>query len=299
MLSHYARNQPSLALLSALIETGDPSEHVRIGICEALIDFAAIGGIALLRRLTGERETSAKVRAKAALSLVTIARDADSRTLARKSLTALGDLLARERDELVLGVICAALRQAALRIAPTGARPSGRVRELARHVAGPLTTILTDPTRTPSVVERAAESLEVLESQLSFTRRQWTNRLCELARTIPPGRSRKIERSCLTQGLPPIDDREHFLGRVLADITRDDWGLTVASGTKALRLTRGDRFHHRAWRVLHELHHLSPNKRQGFRHSVGRDIAGELRAPPGRLHEITPTVVPGERLHVE
>ena len=299
LLSRYARNQPSIVLLGALIEIGDPSEHVRIGICEALVDFAAIGGVALLHRLTGERETSAKVRAKAALSLVTIARDADSRTIARESLTALNDLLTRERDELVLGVTCAALRRAAERVAPTGARSSGRAREFARHVARPLTTILTDPSRTPAVVERVAESLEVLERQLSFTRRRWTSRLCELARTIPPGRSRNIERDCLAQGLPPIDDREHFLGRVLADITRDDWGLTVASGTKALHLTRGDRFHHRAWRVLHELRHLSPNKRQGFSHSVGRNIAGELRAPPGRLHEITPTVVPGERLHVE
>ena len=55
----------------------------------------------------------------------------------------------------------------------------------------------------------------------------------------------------------------------------------------------------RLWRILFELRNPAPNKRQAFRHTLGRVQRGQLRAHPGHLHEITATWVPGERVHVE
>src|SRR5262249_12466818 len=99
--------------------------------------------------------------------------------------------------------------------------------------------------------------------------------------------------------LPPLPDDPVWLGRILAALTRDDWGLTARRRGDALLLGRGDRFRRRLWRILHELRHRAPNKRQAFAHTVGRAVRGDLVAPPGGLDEVRATVVPGERVAVE
>ena len=87
---------------------------------------------------------------------------------------------------------------------------------------------------------------------------------------------------------------------MFAAITRDDWGVDVdRRGRTSMIVRRGDHRTTRLWRILHELRHPAGNKRQAFRHTTGRRYVGRLRAHPSRLDEVTATVVPGERLHIE
>jgi len=301
LLSLYRCDGDGLELLRALIEAGAPSEHVRIGVCNALHEFAPIGGVELCRAMTSAAvdrpEPSARVRAHASLTLIALISETTLLDRYLESLLLLKEVLESEDSALVLGVTCSALQKAAQRL--SRATNKRWIQLLAEHLTRPLTTILVDPTRTPGTAERVAQCLEVFAREASAPRQMWTQRLTELALSIPPGRARTMSMARLHAGLPPMDPPQHFLGRTLADITSDDWGLRVRLDRTTLHIARGDHFKRRAWRILHELLHPAPNKRQGYTHTIGRDLSGQLRAPSGRLHEITPTVVPGERLHVE
>jgi len=92
------------------------------------------------------------------------------------------------------------------------------------------------------------------------------------------------------------DLKDPRFGRVLAWLARKDFGIDVEPG-RCPRVIRGHRFAFRLWRFLHEMRHPSSDKRQAFRHTVGRVFRGTLRAPSGILSELAMTKVPGEPLH--
>lgn len=89
-------------------------------------------------------------------------------------------------------------------------------------------------------------------------------------------------------------------GRVLAVLARRDFGLSLERALLGhLRLRRGDRFGTRLWRILHELRNPSTDKRQAFRHTIGRVNKGRTQAPSALLAELSQTKVPGEPLFIE
>src|SRR5262249_33948678 len=149
------------------------------------------------------------------------------------------------------------------------------------------------------VHEAAAAAAEEVARALDPERDAWQRYLAAVVAEIPPGTSRALTLHKVPPELPPLPDDPVWLGRILAALTRDDWGLTARRRGDALLLGRGDRFRRRLWRILHELRHRAPNKRQAFAHTVGRAVRGDLVAPPGGLDEVTATVVPGERVAVE
>ncbi|MDA1190588.1 MAG: hypothetical protein O3A46_02765 [Candidatus Poribacteria bacterium] len=110
--------------------------------------------------------------------------------------------------------------------------------------------------------------------------------------SLRDGKSRIFRRREL-----PADETR--LGRVLAYYTRRDFGVYVEFRGKYVRVTRGDRFRWAWWRIVHEARHLSPDKRQGFNHTVGRRYSGTIRAHSGIMGELTRTKVPGERFYIE
>ncbi len=120
--------------------------------------------------------------------------------------------------------------------------------------------------------------------------RQLKARLEGCLHGLKPGRSRRVPRSVLK------DVEEDTLGRVLSVMTQDDFGLSVHRTVFGTRITRGDRFRWRWWRVKHELFSPMPDKRQGFRHTLGRTSPGTLKAPSSICSELTQTKVPGEPL---
>lgn len=87
------------------------------------------------------------------------------------------------------------------------------------------------------------------------------------------------------------------VGRVMAVIAQTDFGYDLEPG-RAPRLRRGELFAFRLWRALYEHRHPAPDKRQAFRHTIGRVFRGTVSAPSSIMAELAPTKVPGEPLFV-
>ncbi len=88
------------------------------------------------------------------------------------------------------------------------------------------------------------------------------------------------------------------LGRVLSLLSQKGFGYSAAERNGSYLIVKGDLYQRRIWRILHEVLHPDPAKRQGFLHSVGRSPFGTIRAPSHILSEMTETKVPGERLYL-
>ena len=112
------------------------------------------------------------------------------------------------------------------------------------------------------------------------------------AEATPPGGS-SVTRDVALSG---ASDQE--LGRALAVLARDDFGLGLTRTPDGVRVFRGERRSFSWWRLLYELLHPGSSKRQAFRHTVARRGAGDLRAHPQAMAEVTATRVPGERVFV-
>jgi poly-gamma-glutamate synthase PgsB/CapB len=87
---------------------------------------------------------------------------------------------------------------------------------------------------------------------------------------------------------------EDTVGRVLSVLAQEDFGYALETLWSRPLLRRGDVFGFRWWRLLHELRHPAPDKRQAHRHTTGRVFRGTLRAPSSILGELAQTRVPGE-----
>jgi gamma-polyglutamate synthase len=118
------------------------------------------------------------------------------------------------------------------------------------------------------------------------------NSLMRFVNTIPPGKTRRIPKALLTS-----DDAE--LGRLLSVIAQKDFGFDIENTIFGRFITRGHAFGFRVWRFLHEFRHPSPDKRQAFRHTVGRLFWGEMRVPSAILSELAETKIPGEPLFMD
>ena len=91
------------------------------------------------------------------------------------------------------------------------------------------------------------------------------------------------------------DDRQPLVGRVMAVLAQNGFGLSVKVGRKP-SIQRGEWIVRRLWRILFEARHAATDKRQAHRHTTGRRYHGTLLAPSGRMSELAPTKVPGEPL---
>lgn len=138
----------------------------------------------------------------------------------------------------------------------------------------------------------AARAREQLWVRACPHRRERLADLAALVASITPGRQRRLPRR-LRRDLSTEE-----LGRMLALLAQADFPLELMRGPTGVFLRRGDRRGFRLWRLLHELWHPSPDKRQAFPHSTGRIYRGLLQAPSGGLDELAETKVPGEPLHI-
>lgn len=294
----------AVELLPRVLAGNDPTEHVRIGIAlvaARLLPHHPTALDVLARLLPGgpadgaeappPGDPSPRVRAHAVRALLEALGprllEADAATLVERSVELLGGVLAHEREALPLLVAGEDLRQLLERLAEHGERAFAPLERLVPS----LVALSCDDARPVAVHEEAAATLETLDRVRSGPRRNLVQRLrAALEGTRVPGRCRVV--------VPHDASDRTEVGRALAELTRDDWGVFGSLTRRTLRLHRGERFATKLWRVLHELRHRAPNKRQGFRHTIGRVLTGTLRAHSGRLEEVTPTVVPGERVHI-
>jgi poly-gamma-glutamate synthase PgsB/CapB len=244
----------------ALIATlGDPSEHVRMSAVAALGDLGAAD--ALLVFASPTVEASPRVRAAAAAAVGPLRGGALERTLLR------------DPSEIP----CRAALDEAERLAAADHHLRSAISNVAASAPWPQVRAL------------AADAAERIHHQVDHDAARVLEALRAAAAVIPVGQWRDLT----------VDADAARVGRALAVLASDDFGLTAQYlGGAAWRLTRGEPEERRLWRLLHELRHPSPDKRQGRRHTVGRAARGELRAPTGLLAEISPTRVPGERVFI-
>lgn len=322
-LARHLEDPVDLALLERALERGEPSEFARHGHCKALIEMVEVWPDAFIRWARvlargpadpdapdelARREETPRVRAWALLCLVravtVIAEQCDPgqasdterlAKLVEPVADRLRDAIAREQNTLVALIACEQAVALATLLATTAI--AGRLREFIASFELPLHRCLADGGRPAKIHETAAATLEALDRALRPERIAWTEQLARAVQAIEPGGAGRV-RVPEHAGERP-DEAE--LGRIFAELTRDDWGVDVepSRSGKQLLVRRGDHRVTRLWRIIHELRNLSSNKRQAFRHSVGRSVVGRLRAHPSRLDEVTATVVPGERLQID
>jgi poly-gamma-glutamate synthase PgsB/CapB len=171
--------------------------------------------------------------------------------------------------------------------------------DLAARATATLAGVVRDDGIFPRAAEAAAAGIEAIARERAHDRRALTRALAAEITRIPAGGRRAFSIKRWSPALQAALRHREGLGRVLADLARQDWGLDVRVRGNRVVVWRGDRFRRRAWRVLHELRNPAPNKRQAFRHTVGRAYQGAVRAHPGNLDEATATTVPGERVAVD
>ncbi|WP_128891461.1 hypothetical protein [Erythrobacter sp. HKB08] len=118
------------------------------------------------------------------------------------------------------------------------------------------------------------------------------NEIASLAAPLREGSGRSVPQ--IRQEVRGDPDK---VGRVLAVLAQGGFGFDLTEARRP-RLIRGERFKARLWRILFELGISATDKRQAFRHTIGRDYEGTVLAPPARMAELAPTKVPGEPLFV-
>ena len=315
LLSERLDHPADAELLVAAITVDDPSELVRLGHVAALVPLARTHPDELARLAPtllarphpdeggsgpseprepgiGPRVRASACRAMVAGLLGRLDDDPPRPALAEHLdlvVTALAEAIVDDTATLVARVACEAAAELCEALVAR-ARPVLAASAGARLVAA-LHRSLADDAREPVVHDAAAATLESIDEALRPERAELSAALRAVVLAIPPGGVGRAE-------VPPdLSDPE--LARVLAHLTRDDWGLDVDRRGAELSIRRGDHLTTRAWRIVHELRHPAANKRQGHAHTHGRRFVGRLRAHPSRLDEVTATVVPGERLHVD
>lgn len=278
-----ARDPSLLALLPEV--AADPSPYVRQALAEVLVGLGPTVAAPLLERLALEDDAH-EVRAAALLAAGGLLEAPGGTELAR---AVIAKSLAAERDPFVLRVGFESVADGCARLVGAGDTAGAHawcgillpcVERL--HAAAPAL-----PTR-----RHAAEIIERVWCELDPVARELRTELAPLARGIAPGRSRRLPARLLADG------RRALLPRVLSVLAQRDFPFELTPGLLGTRLRRGHRRVLRSWRVLHELRHPSPDKRQAFRHTVGRLFDGRIHVPSGILAELAQTRVPGEPLHL-
>jgi poly-gamma-glutamate synthase PgsB/CapB len=282
---------PALDLLWRAARVPDGSEYVRRTVLGALAlaDRAGAGRHLARVALQPGLEPCPQVRAQAVLELGRMAvQDPGDAALTALGVRTLARALAADASPLVRRM---AMEEVAAVLA--GRRPAGSVTPLDaldRVALGALDAVLEDD-REPLLLRRAAAAAResILLSTLAAFARLMPS-LPALIDTLKDGQEVRLLAG-LMDGVDPLE-----AGRVLAHLSRQDFSLSLGRRGRHWVLRRGEQRDTALWRLLHELTHPSPDKRQAFDHSTGRFLYGELRAPSGILGELTMTKVPGEKV---
>lgn len=277
--------EPELANLYDLV-LQDPCPSVR----QKLADELARTNLSVVQRyypavLFADEEPP--VRAAALLGLLPLLQQADGFQLA---LSYLLQSLQTEKQRFVLRV--------ALHVCRTGVDNllADQAQDAIRHIYAqtllPAIKQLHESAESLATRRYAAQTLEYLICHADKTKHQHMTKLTAFANSIAVGKTRRLPKK-----LDTADDAE--LGRLLSVIAQSDFGFDVENSLFGRFITRGHVFGFRWWRFLYEFRHPSPDKRQAFRHTIGRLFFGKLRVPSAILSELAETKVCGEPLFMD
>ncbi|NOT57941.1 MAG: hypothetical protein HOP18_25335 [Deltaproteobacteria bacterium] len=281
LMVKWMRHIPALvAVLPLAVQ--DPSPFVRQAAAEALLPAPAEEVQTWIRTLIRE-DTVPQVRGFAILTVINLV---DRAELIPDLQVLLVEVMHNEKDEFVLRVTTHVAAEATKRLRENG---SPRLTAWRQAMIEGLEWLHVHAQRLP-VRRWAALARERIWCETSDEARTLRDVLCDRVGALNSGKSR---------WLPPrvlANHDEMTIGRVLSLLAQEEYGYDVERHWWGDRVTRGHRFGFRLWRTMYEFQHPSPDKRQAFRHTVGRVFSGSIRAPSAIFSELAETKVPGEPL---
>ena len=277
MVCKQVGGEPKFSPLLAQL-ANDPEGAVRQGFADYLHLLPRENAGALLTRLRTDRDPQVRAAIFADPARLTdVVAPAD---YAHHVLR----ILAFEKDEFVLRIAL----DAACALAAMVPEGDGRVELVARLRAGIAGLYLRG--LSARVLRWASEARERLWLISNTEAQEIAAHLRDATEGLKEGRSRRVV------GLREVlKCNPELVGRVMAVLAQNDFGLALRPGLIP-RIQRGEYFRPRLWRILFEWRNSSTDKRQAFRHTIGRHDYGPLIAPSARMSELAPTKVPGEPL---
>ncbi|MDH3376684.1 MAG: hypothetical protein OEQ39_06905 [Gammaproteobacteria bacterium] len=262
----------------------EPSAYARQGLAEMLPAIPFTIALKLVSALALQ-DDSPQVRAAAINALPLLA---DHDVTFEHALGCLRRVFETERDRFVVRV--------ALRTATIGhARLSGREQEQQAQnwleQLAPAIEALHNSADDIRMRRWAAHAREHLWVQADAVRRELYAQLSLRLNGAAPEKAQFIRRRDLATTDPET------LGRVLSVITQNEHGWGIEPGRSRYRF-QGETRRFRLWRFLYEIRNPSTDKRQAFRHTIGRVFRGTIRAPSNIMAELSETKVPGEPLFI-
>ncbi|MCA9214774.1 MAG: hypothetical protein KDB27_17000, partial [Planctomycetales bacterium] len=170
---------------------------------------------------------------------------------------------------------------------------SHEVREIYANQILPAICQLRTESQSTALRRHSAASIERIWLALDERASQFAAEVRTRCKSVAPGKGRRLP-ATVFDGLT-----EDTIGRVLSNLSQEDYSYDLQYSLFGRRIIRGPQMRFRTWRLLHELRHPLPDKRQAFRHTVGRISNAHLRAPSSILAELSETKVPGEPLYRE
>lgn len=280
--------------------TGDPGAFVR---ARAMPLAARVGHTGLLEALLGADEPSEHVRAQAAAALAAVAPGSPALARALRDPTTPMAVAAS-----IVTTACAAPSWAEAPPDLVGHALRGPPEVQAMALDAVQERLLPDPPALPWCAEALATwapslaaptvdddrsvAARLLHSTLRCLadppRREALLQVWRWSRSVPEGTRRRFRRGALA-GLS-----EPALLEVLEVAAADDLDLSAWPLRTGWCLQRGLRSQRSPWRLLHEVGHPRPDKRQAHSHLVDAVSTAPLVALSRRMSEVTPTAVPGQ-----
>ena len=285
LLAANVDKNPELTILIPTIAE-DPSPFVRQALPAALIHCPEDVSDRWLHHVV-IRDTCAPVRASALLALQGLIEHSIRND---KHVEVIVESLCTEKDSFVLRTGLHVVTQLAISLSQTG-----RLLELRRWRVQliPALEQLHTSSESTQVRRWCAQTKEQLWCRTNLVASQTLQLLQELTENLRPGKTRRLDRR------PLLDIDPDTLGRVLSLIAQQDFGFDVQIRKRSIQLTRGDVFRFRWWRVLYEWRNPSPDKRQAYRHTVGRGYSWFYSSTVVNPCRRWPkTKVPGEPVHI-
>jgi hypothetical protein len=261
----------------------DPSPFVRQAMIDALLHAQTDDIQKYLWKLAIEDQDS-KVRAYAILKIQSFASQTD---LFEFLLKLLRRVLASENDTYTLRVSLNVCVSVLKELVEAGLDEQSKT--WYQYTVSQLTLLNT--THSDLSIRRwAAQAREQMWSEFHQDIKSLKIELKKIIDHIKPGKKKYVSRKLIK------NHDKHVIGRLLAVICQDDFPLTIKNGFMKPCLYRGFHFGFRLWRFLFEFKNPSPDKRQAFKHTIGRLFYGNMHCHSQILYELSSTKVPGEPL---
>lgn len=293
MIKHFlleSTPQETISLVHDVIQIPDPSEHVRMSAIECISRIDPIQTETLVWSILESDRCSTKIKSITLLAFgaALLARSSSAETvqLTMETIKKLRQFVINVSDSVLLRALLHVVRD--LGLAEGRQRATASMTRIGYSLLSICDHLINDSKTRDSIRRHASgirEELLLIGNPIS---RRLVELLSDNMKSINEGDTLEVEAS-------DIPD-EMILGRALSLLSQKGFGYSVVKRSNYYLITKGDLYQRRIWRILHEVTHPNPAKRQGFLHSVGRSPQGLIRAPSHLLSEMTETKVPGERL---